>query len=137
MNGYLKQKGLAPYYYLIAELTPSDVQSVCHKLCTNFWLLESNPTTLLTHISKLPAMRGRGKARGGRAGRGGGKGGNRMYSCSVCGKQGTRKGHALPCHPNMKEKWEGQVNADVGEEEEEEVEEGCNVLQLLSCYVQS
>ncbi len=46
-----------------------------------------------------------------------------MYSCSVCGKPGTRKGHAPPCDPNMKEKWEGQVDADVGEEEEEEVEE--------------
>jgi hypothetical protein len=49
-------------------------------------------------------MRGRGKARGGRA--------------------GTRKGHAPPCDPNMKEKWKGQVDADVGEVEEEEVDEG-------------
>jgi hypothetical protein len=47
-----------------------------------------------------------------------------MYSCSVCGKPGTRKGHAPHCDPNMNEKWEGQVDADVGEEEEEEVEEG-------------
>ncbi len=70
-------------------------------------------------LRKLPAMRGRGKARGGRAGRGGGRGGKRMYTCSVCGKPGTRKGHAPPCDPNMKEKWERQMDADVGEEEDD------------------
>jgi hypothetical protein len=37
-----------------------------------------------------------------------------------------RKGHAPSCDPNMKEKWQGQVDAGVGEvwEEEEEGEEG-------------
>ncbi len=56
-----------------------------------------------------------------------------MYSCSVCGKPGTRKGHAPPCDPNMKEKWEGQVDADVGEEEEggeEEEEEEAVTLRV-------
>jgi hypothetical protein len=43
------------------------------------------------------------------------KRGKRMYSCSVCGKPGTRKVHAPPCDPNMKEKWQGQVDADVSE----------------------
>ncbi len=30
------------------------LERVFHKLSANFWLLESNPTTLVTHISKVP-----------------------------------------------------------------------------------
>ncbi len=73
-------------------------------------------------LRNFPAMRGGGKAIGGRAKRGGRRGRKRMFNCSVCGKPCTRKDHAPPCDPDMKEKWQGQVDVD-GEEEEEEGEE--------------